>query len=54
MMEFATLRPKAYSYLTDDSHENKTTKSTKKCVIKSKIKFEDQKHCLKQLILETK
>ena len=34
--EFVTLRPKTYSYLTDDSKEDKKAKGTKKCVIKKK------------------
>ena len=32
--EFVTLRPKTYSYLTDDSKEDKKAKGTKKWVIK--------------------
>ena len=32
--EFVTLRPKTYSYLTDDGKEDKKAKGTKKCVIK--------------------
>ena len=44
--EFATLRPKTYSYLTDDGKEEKKTKVTKKCVIKKRIKFNDYKKCL--------
>ena len=39
--EFVTLRPKTYSYLTDDGKEDKKTKGTKKCVIKRMIKFND-------------
>ena len=31
--EFVTLRPKTYSYLTDDGKEDKKAKGTKKCVI---------------------
>ena len=38
---FVTLRPKTYSYLTDDCKEDKKTKGTKKCVIKRMIKFND-------------
>ena len=38
--ECVTLRPKTYSYLTDDA------KGTKKCVIKRMIKFDDYKNCL--------
>ena len=41
--EFVTLRPKTYSYLTDD---NKEDEGTKKCVIKKMIKFDDYKKCL--------
>ena len=44
--EFVTLRPKTYSYLTDDSKEDKKGKGTKKCVIKKMIKFNDYKKCL--------
>ena len=44
--EFVTLRPKTYSYLTDDSTEDKKAKGTKKCVIKRMIKFNDYKNCL--------
>ena len=44
--EFVTLRPKTYSYLTDDSKEDKKAKGTKKCVIKKMIKFDDYKNCL--------
>ena len=31
--EFVTLRPKTYSFLTDDGKEDKKAKETKKCVI---------------------
>ena len=44
--EFVTLRPKSYSYLTDDVKEDKKAKGTKKCVIKRMIKFDDYKNCL--------
>ena len=44
--EFVTSRPKTYSYLTDDSKEDKKAKGTKKCVIKKMIKFDDYKKCL--------
>ena len=33
MTEFAALRLKTYSYLTDDCEEDKNPKGTKKCVI---------------------
>ena len=44
--EFVTLRPKTYSYFTDDGKEDKKTKGTKKSVIKRMIKFNDYKNCL--------
>ena len=44
--EFVTLRPKTYSFLTDDVKEDKKAKRTKKCVIKKMIKFNDYKKCL--------
>ena len=44
--EFVTLRPKTYSYSTDDGKDDKKTKGTKKCVIKRMIKFNDYKNCL--------
>ena len=50
--EFVTLRPKTYSYLTDDGKEDKKAKGTKKCVIKRMIKFDDYKNCfLKDKVL---
>ena len=44
--EFVTLRPKTYSFLTDDGKEDKKAKGTKKYVIKKTIKFNDYKKCL--------
>ena len=44
--EFVTLRPKTYSYSTDDGKEDKKAKGTKKCVIKRMIKFNNYKNCL--------
>ena len=44
--EFVTLRPKTYSFLTDDGKEDKKAKGTKKSVIKKIIKFNDYKKCL--------
>ena len=44
--EFAALRPKTYSYMTDEFIEMKKAKGTKKCVIKKMLKFEDYKKCL--------
>ena len=39
--EFVTLRPKTYSFFTDDGKKDTKAKGTKKCVIKNKIKFND-------------
>ena len=44
--EFVTLRPKTYSFLTDDGKEDKKAKGTKNCIIKKMIKFNDYKKCL--------
>ena len=44
--EFVALRPKTYSYLTDDCKEDKEAKGTKKSVIKRMVKFDDYKNCL--------
>ena len=41
--EFVTLRPKTYSYLTDDGEEDKKAKGTKKCV-KSQQRFISKKY----------
>ena len=44
--EFVTLKPKTYSFLTDDGKEDKKATGTKKCVVKKMIKFNDYKKCL--------
>ena len=44
--EFVALKPKTYSYLTDDCKEDKKAKATKKCVIKRELKFNNYKDCL--------
>ena len=46
MAEFAALRPITYSYLMDDGNSNKKAKGTKECVIKRRLKFNDNKYCL--------
>ena len=43
--KFVTLRPQAYSFLTDDGKEDKKAKETRKRVIKKMIKFNDYKKC---------
>ena len=49
--EFVALRPKTYSYLTDDCKEDKKAKGTKKCMIKRMIKFNDYKNCLNSEVI---
>ena len=44
--EFVTLRPKAYSYITNDFTELKKAKGTKKCIEKKMLRFSDYKNCL--------
>ena len=44
--EFAALRPKAYSYKTNDNIELKKAKGTKKCIINKILRFSDYKNCL--------
>ena len=41
MTKFVEIRLKIYSYLIDDDSEYKKAKSTKKCIIKRKLKFEN-------------
>ena len=55
MTEFVALRPKTYSYLTDDCEEDKKAKGTKKCVIKQRLKFNDYKDSLlnNQIVLKS-
>ena len=54
MIKFVGLRAKTYSYLIDDSSEDKKAKDTKNCVIKIKFKFENYKNCLEATQLESK
>ena len=44
--EFFALRPKTYSYMTEEFIETKKAKGTRKCAIKKILKFEDYKKCL--------
>ena len=44
--EFVALRPKSYSYKTDDNIELKKAKGTKKCAINKMLSFRDYKNCL--------
>ena len=43
MTKFVRLRVKTYNNLIDDGSQDKKAKSTKKCVIKRKVKFENYK-----------
>ena len=44
--EFVALRPKAYSYITNNFIEMKKVKGTKKCVVNKMLRFDDYKKCL--------
>ena len=44
--EFVALRPKAYSYKTNDHIELKKGKGTKKCLVSRMLRFSDYKSCL--------
>ena len=44
--EFVRLRSKACSYLKYNNNEDEKWKSTKKCVIKTKLEFQDYQNCL--------
>ena len=44
--EFVGLRPKAYSYKTEDNVELKKAKVTKKCIINKMLSFNDYKNSL--------
>ena len=46
MKEFYALRAKTYSYLMNDNSEVKTSKGTKKCIIKRGTMFENYTNCL--------
>ena len=51
---FVGLRTKTYSYLIDDGSGDKKAKSTKKCLIERKLKFENYKNCLESTQLDNK
>ena len=54
MKEFAALRVKTYSWLTDNNDENEKVKDTKNCVIKRQLLMEDYKNCLEATQRESK
>ena len=53
-MEFAALRSKTYSCLTDHDNKNKKQKDTKNGAMQQKIKFEDHQKCLQANQLKMK
>ena len=52
--ELVELKEKAYSYLKDNSNEDKNAKGIKKCVIKRKLKFQNHKNGLEAYQIENK
>ena len=54
MRKFVGLGGKTYSYLMDETGEDKNGKGTKNCVIERKLKFQNYKNCLKATQLENK
>ena len=52
--KFAGLRAKTYSYLIDDSSEEKKAKGTEKCFIKRKLEFENYMKLLEATQLKNK
>ena len=54
MKEFVGLRAKTYSYLKDNSDEDKKATDTNMCVIKTKLEFQDYKICLEASEIENK
>lgn len=41
LQKFVALKPKVWSYLTNNGHVDKSKKATKMCIINQKIKFEN-------------
>ena len=54
MKEIVGLGAKRYSYLKDNNDDDKTTKDTKRCVIKRKFNFQDYRNCLEAAQIENK
>ena len=52
--KFVGLRPKTYSYLKDKNDKDGKGKSTKKCVLKRKLKFQGYKNCSEAAQIENK
>ena len=54
MTKFVGLKAKTYSHLLDEGSEDKKVKSTKKYVMKRKLKFKNYKNCLEATHFENK
>ena len=54
MVKFIELIAKTYSYLIDGISQNKKAEGTKNCVIKRKLKLENDKNYLEATQLENK
>ena len=54
--EFVALKAKSYSYLNNNTDDNKKVESAKQCVIKRKLIFQDYKidYCLEAFQIENK
>ena len=52
MIKFVGLRAKTYNYLINYVSKDKKSRATKKCVIKTKLGFENYKTCLKETQLK--
>ena len=52
MKKIVGLRAKTYSYIVDDGSQDKKAKSTKKCIIKGKLKIRDYKISLEAAQIE--
>ena len=54
MKVFVGMRAKAQNYLIDDRSQDKKGKSSKRCVIKRRLKFGNDRNCLEATQLEIK
>ena len=54
MTKFVGLKANTYSYLIDDSSEDKRAEGKKKCVTKRKLKFWNYKTCLEVTLIDIK
>ena len=54
MKEIVGLGAKTYSYLKNNNDEDKKAKGTKMCIIKIKLKFQDNKNCFEAAQIKNK